>query len=73
MEVHAVRAEVGEAVHAVDRIERGPRLVAERIAAPVADGPEAEREVVVGRRCELVAHGDLRESARGRASVCSAA
>ena len=34
----------------VDRIERRARLVAERVAAAVADGPQAEGEVVVGLR-----------------------
>ena len=63
VEVHAVRAELGEAVHGVDRIERRARLVAERVATAVADRPEAEREVVVGRRCVLVAHATSRSRA----------
>ena len=48
VEADAVRADVGEVVHRVDRVERRPRLVAERVAAAVADGPQAEGEVVVG-------------------------
>ena len=48
MEVHAVRAEIGQPVHRLDRVERRADLVAERIAARVADGPQAEREVVLG-------------------------
>ena len=54
MEADAVRAELGEAVHRLDRIERRAGLVAERVAAPVADGPEPEREVVLG--CRNVCH-----------------
>ena len=50
VEVHAVRAEVGEPLHGLDRVERRPGLVAERVAAPVPDRPEPEREVVLGCR-----------------------
>ena len=56
MEVDAVGAELGEAVHRLDRVERRADLVAERIAAAVADGPQAEREAVVRRRGVRVAH-----------------
>ena len=59
MEVDAVGAEIGEAVHGLDRIERRPRLVAERIAATVADRPQPEREAIGRRRFELLAHGEL--------------
>ena len=72
MEVDAVRAELGEALHGLDRIERRARLVAERITTDVADGPQPEGEAVRGRRCVLIvhgllAHGDLRSRAcRGK-------
>ena len=59
MEAHAVRADVGEMVHAVDRIERRARLVAEGVATPIADGPEAEGEVVVGLSLVVVGHGAM--------------
>ena len=75
VEVDAVRAELGEAVHRLDRVERRARLVAERIATDVADGPQPEGEAVRRCRCVwilhgLLAHGDLRSRAC-RASVCS--
>ena len=56
VEAHAVRAELGEVVHGVDRIERRARLVAEGVTTPVADGPEPEGEVVVGLRLVRVGH-----------------
>ena len=57
MEVDAVGAELGELVHARDRVERRAHLGAERIAAPVADRPQSEREVVLGPGRVAVAHG----------------
>ena len=60
MEVHAVRAELGEAVHRLDRIERRADLVAERVPAGVADGPEPEGEVVLGAGLvRVVAHAPM--------------
>ena len=56
MEADAVRPHAGQVLHRVDRVERGPHLVAERVAARVADGPETEREVVLGDWRERVAH-----------------
>ena len=56
VKAHAVRADVGEMVNAVDRIEGWARLVAEGVATPIADGPEAEGEVVVGLSL-VVGHG----------------
>ena len=46
METDAVGTEVGETVDGVDGVEGRPGLMAERIASRVADGPEAEGEVV---------------------------
>ena len=56
VEVHAVGAQVGEAVDRVDGIERRPDLVAERVTAGVADGPEAEGEVVLRAGLVRVRH-----------------
>ena len=57
VEVDAVGAELGQPVHRLDRVERRPHLVAERIAARVADGPQTEGEVVLGLGLELGAVG----------------
>jgi hypothetical protein len=75
VEVDAVRAELGEALHGLDRIEWRARLVAERITTDIADGPQPEGEALRSRRYVLIvhgllAHGDLRNRAC-RASVCS--
>ena len=52
VEGDAVRAEVGQPVHGLDRVERGAGGVAERVAAEPADRPQAEGELVsrVGSR-----------------------
>ena len=57
VEAHAVGAEVGQAVHGVDGIEGRAHLGAEGIAARIADGPEAEGEVVLRPWREEIAHG----------------
>ena len=69
MEVHAVRAEIGETVHGVDGIERRSRLVAERITAAVADRPEAEREAVARLRLVLVRHPLMFHDGRSRGNM----
>ena len=48
VEIHAVRAELAELLDDVDGRDRRAHRIAERIAADVADGPEAEGEVVLG-------------------------
>src|SRR4029077_771429 len=57
VEVDAVRAEVGEVVDGVHRVEGGAHLEPERVPAPVADRPQAEGEVVLGSRDELTHRG----------------
>ena len=47
VEGDAVRAELGQPVHRLDRVERRPGGVAERVAGLPADGPEAEGELVL--------------------------
>ena len=51
VQVHAPRADFAEQRGGIDR-DRAPVAddVAERIAAAVADGPEAKREFVLGTR-----------------------
>ena len=56
VEADAVRPDSGQVLHRVDGVERCPHLVAERVAARVADGPETEGEVVLGDWRERVAH-----------------
>ena len=46
--------------HRLDGVERRPDLVAERVAAGVADGPEPEGEAVLGRRCVAIGHAPPR-------------
>ncbi len=65
VEGDAVGAEVGQSVDRLDRIERRTRGVPERVASPVAHGPQPERELV-GWRGLVVAHGFLLGH-RGRA------
>jgi hypothetical protein len=50
VEVHPVRAELGELADRVRRVERRAHRVAERVAAHVAHGPQAEGEAVLGAR-----------------------
>ena len=66
MEVHAVRAEVGETVHGVDGVERRAGLVTERVAAPVADGPQPEGEAVARLGNVRVGHSAMFPEGRGR-------
>ena len=47
VEADAVGTEVRQVVHGVDRVERRPYLTPEGVAALVADGPQAEGEVVL--------------------------
>src|SRR5439155_22823008 len=47
MQVDSVGAQFGQLVNAARGRDRGPHRFAERIPARVADGPEAEREVVL--------------------------
>ena len=54
MEVDAVRAQLRQLVHGPDRIERRPHRLTERVTPDVADGPEAEREVMLGARHVVV-------------------
>jgi hypothetical protein len=62
VEVYAPRADLAEHRHSIDRRERVAHDVAERIAAAVADGPEAERELVFRSRCIGVRHMGTTES-----------
>ena len=48
MEAHAVGAEIGEMVDGIDRVERWPGFVAERVAAAIAHRPQPKGEVVSG-------------------------
>ena len=48
VEIDAVRAQFREALDRIARVERGADELAERIATAVADGPEAEGELVRG-------------------------
>jgi hypothetical protein len=54
VEGDAPGAELGELVHGVDRVDGLAGRAAERIAAGVADSPEAEREPVLGPGSEHV-------------------
>ena len=56
MEADAVRAQLGQVLHRLDGVERRAHLVAERVPARVADGPEPEGEVILGHRGERIAH-----------------
>src|SRR5204862_4037497 len=56
VEVNAPCAELCKLVDGGDRIDRRPHELAERIAAAVTDGPEAEGELVRRRRLECVRH-----------------
>ncbi len=56
MKAHAVGTEIGQMVHGVDRVEWGPDLVTEGVTTGIAYGPETEREMVFGRRCQCIAH-----------------
>jgi hypothetical protein len=47
VEGDAVGAQLGEAVHGLDGVQRGPGGVAEGVAGLPADGPESEGELVV--------------------------
>jgi hypothetical protein len=58
VEAHSVGSELGQTMDGVDGVECGPDHVSERIAAGVADGPEAEGEVVLGARRVGIGHGD---------------
>ena len=57
VEVDAVGAHLGQQVDDLDRAEDRPHRLAERVAAGVADRPEAERELVLRLGGEGVAHG----------------
>ena len=46
VEVHAIRAEFSESPHDGDGVQCVARGLAKRIAAPVADCPQAEGELV---------------------------
>ena len=59
VEAHAVGAQLGQVLDGVDRVERGPDLVAEGVPARVADGPEAEGEVVLRTGLVVMGHGWL--------------
>ncbi len=48
-----VRAQLGQPVHRLDRVERTSGRVAERVAGRPADRPQAEGELVVARRGEV--------------------
>ena len=48
VQVHAPGADLGEQLHGVDRRQGGTDFGAERIAAAVGDGPQAEGELVFG-------------------------
>ena len=48
VEVHPVRAELGELVHDLHRADGRPRRLTERVASRVSHGPQAEGEVVLG-------------------------
>ena len=70
VEVHSVRAEIREALHCIDRVERRSRFVTEGVAPTIADGPEAERELVgrlgfVRRHMPMFPDGRVRGNMRG--------
>ena len=48
--------ELGQPAQRVNRVERGPRRLAERVAAGVADRPQAEGEAVLGTWRQRVGH-----------------
>ena len=50
-------AELGQLAHGVDRVERGAGRPAERVAAGVADRPQAEGEAVLGAGGQGVGRG----------------
>ena len=56
VEIDAPRANFCEQRNRIGWRERRPDDVAERIAAAIADRPEAERELVLGARSELIGH-----------------
>jgi hypothetical protein len=58
VQAHAPRAELGQPVHGLDRIERRPRRGAERIAPGVADRPQPEAEAVLRPRRQLLHAGE---------------
>jgi hypothetical protein len=49
VQVHAPGADIGQQLHGVDRRQDGTDFGAERIAAAVGDGPQAEGELCSGR------------------------
>ena len=51
VQVDAPRADLGQQRDRIDRRQRIAHDVAERIAAAIADGPQAERELVFRPRC----------------------
>ena len=56
VQVDAPGADLAEQRHGVDGRQRRPHGIAERVAAAVADGPEAERELVLRARRIGVCH-----------------
>jgi hypothetical protein len=54
VEGDAVRAALGQPVHGLDRVQRGPGGIAERVAGGPAHRPQSERELVrFGRHGEI--------------------
>src|SRR3954470_24885652 len=51
---HAPRPKLGELLEALGRVERSAGRVAERVAAWIADGPEAERETALASHRHLL-------------------
>ena len=52
VEVHAPRARLRQHRHRIGGRQRWAHNVAERVAAPISDRPEAERKLVFWSRCE---------------------
>ena len=56
METHAVRPELGQAMHGLDRVEVGAHHVAKWITTRISHRPQSKREEVVGTGCVLIRH-----------------
>ena len=71
VQAHAPCSELGQAPHRVDRVHRRARRGPEGVGAGVADGPEPEREAVLGPRCECVLVRHVSDTSPSRGLRCS--
>ena len=71
MEAHAIGAQLGEAVHGVDRVEWRAYLGAEGITTRVPHRPKPEGEMVFWYRCEGIGHGSPVVASLGLPGVTS--